>query len=128
MPRFSIKRDGWEKPLLVLFGATDDRSYIDVDDDRVEVRFGFYHLEIPRDQIQSVAVAPWPWWGGHGWRIRSRDSIGLIGASKPVVRFRLQPRLPVRILRLPVGLRDFYVSVEDPDGLLEALGQPVSGG
>ena len=128
MPRFRIKRAGWSKPILAAFTATDDRSYIDVDDDRLEVRFGHYQLEIPCDQVESAAVASWPWWGGLGWRTNFRNTIGLIGASQPVVRIRLQPRMRVRVLGMPVQLRDLYVSVEDPVGLLEALGQPVQRG
>lgn len=128
MPRVTIKRAGWSKPLLVAFSATEDRSYIDVSDDRVEVRFGYYHLEIPREQIESAVVAPWAWWRGQGWRTNFRDTVGLIGASKPVVRFRLQPRMRVRYLRIPFGMRDLYVSVDDPDGLLRALGQSPGGG
>jgi hypothetical protein len=122
--RFAIRRAAWVRPLLVLFGGTAERSFIDVAPDRVLVRFGWTELTIPRAAIHSVEPVRYPLWGGIGWRWNFGRTIGLVGATAPVVRFRLDRPVPTRLLGIPIRCDDLYVSVEDPTGLLAEL-QPI---
>lgn len=120
-PRFEIKRTGWMKPLLALFGATASRSYVEVDQTRLFARFGYYRIHIPLDQITSVERSSWAWYRGLGWRSNLRSMIALVGSTDGVVHIRLSRPLRTGMLLIPVRLTDFYVSAENPDGLIAAL-------
>jgi hypothetical protein len=119
--RLPIKRSAWWAPLLWLFGATRNQSYIQIEQDVVAVRFGWYRLVIPREQIVSAEAAHWPILGGIGWRTNFRGTIGLIGAYAPVIHLRIAPAERVRLLRIPVRLTDLYISVDQPDAVRAAL-------
>jgi hypothetical protein len=121
--RFPIKRSPFWRPLLVLFGATASRSYIDIGPETITTRFGWHRLTIPRERVVAVEPATWPLLGGIGWRSDLRRTIGLIGAQSPVVRFELDPPVPVRLLRIPSRLRWLYVSVEHPDLVRAAVAE-----
>ena len=121
MRRFAIKRSPWWRPLLALFGATAERAYLEVDRERLVARFGWYRLEVPRAEVAAVEPARWRWWGGIGWRSDLRGSLGLIGATAPVLRLRLARPHPTRLLGIPFRLRELYVSVDDPAGVRAAL-------
>lgn len=115
--RFAIKRGAW-KPLLAVLGGTAARSWVDLDDDGITARFGWYRLAIPWGNIESVEAASWPWYGGVGWRSDLRHTIGLIGAYQPVVRIRLSTPQPAHLLRIPIRLTDLYISLDDPTAFI----------
>ena len=121
MRRFAIKRSPWWRPLLALFGATAGRAYLDVDRERLVARFGWYRLEVPRAQVAAVEPVRWRWWWGIGWRSDLRARLGLIGATAPVLRIGLASPCRTRLLGIPFGLRELYVSVDDPAGVRAAL-------
>ena len=121
MHRFPIKRSPWWRFLLGLFGVTTARAYLQLDGERLVVRFGWYRLELPRAQIAAVEEGRWPWWGGIGWRI-SAGRLGLIGATAPVVYIRLARPHRTRLLGIPLQLRELWVSVDDPAAVRAALG------
>ncbi len=54
-------------------------------------------------------------------RAAGRGCPGLIGATAPVLRLRLPPQQPRRLLGIPFRLRELYISVEDPAGVRAAL-------
>jgi hypothetical protein len=60
-------------------------------------------------------------WGAHGWRGR-----WLVNASSQgIVRLDLDPPARATCLVLRPRVRDLRVSVDDPDGLVAALGPAV---
>ncbi len=119
--RFEIKRASWVKPLLVLFGATQARSYVTVNREELEARFGFYRIRIPIDRVAAVERAHWPLYGGLGWRTNLRNTLALVGSYDGVVRVRLSEPIRTRLFLIPIRLTDLYVSVENPDGLIAAI-------
>lgn len=121
MTRIPIKRVPWATPVLALFGATSARSYVDIAPDTVTVRFGWYRVELPREQIVSVEVDTWPWFGGYGWRTDFRKKLGLIGAMEPIVRFDLSAPRRARLLLIPISYHALYVSIDNPDALRAAF-------
>jgi hypothetical protein len=126
MSQFAIKRAVWWRPLLVLFGGTAERSFVEVADGRVVVRFGWTEMAMPRAAIVSAEVVRYPLWGGIGWRWNFGRTLALVGATAPVVRIRLRQAVPTRLLGIAIRCDDLYVSVEDPTGLLAALGRPTA--
>ena len=120
-PRFHIKRDSWFKPLLLLFGATDQRAFVEVRDDAVHAHFGWHTIEIPLVNVRSAGRATWPWYAGIGWRSNLRSKLGHIGAYDGIVELVLDPPARARLLGIPFGVQEYYVSLNDPTGFLTAL-------
>jgi hypothetical protein len=119
--RFPIRVDPWWRPLLLAGGATRDNSYVEVTDDRVSFRFGFFFRRaFSRDEIEGASLRHWPIWMGVGWRSNLRGVIGLIGSYRGVVEVRLKGRSRVWAL-FPCDR--IAASLEDPEGFIEALSQ-----
>ncbi len=123
MSRYPIKRSASWSWALLLIGATEARSFLDIGPDTVVAQFGWKRIEIPRHDIVSAERSNWPWWGGIGWRSDLRHSIGLIGALSPIVRIHIKPR-PVTLLGIPHHLTDLYLSVEEPEPIVRELSAP----
>ncbi|MBJ6764875.1 hypothetical protein JGU66_29270 [Myxococcaceae bacterium JPH2] len=117
--RHAIKRGAWS-PLLVLFGGTSERSFVDVTPDVVTFRFGFFEARIPRTDILGAARAEWPMLGGIGWRV-GVGTVGLIGARQNVVAVDLREPHRVSVLGLPVRARRIFVSLEEPEPFIADL-------
>lgn len=127
--RFPIRRDPWWVPLLLLFGATPGRSYVELDDDRLVARFGWlFHHSFPLIDIEGARPRSWPLLYGIGWKSNLIGVIGLTGSYRSVVEVRLRRRRWIWML-LPLPINRLAVSLEDPKAFLEALaraGVPVS--
>jgi len=127
--RFPILRSSWWAPLLSLFGATPERSYVELADGRLVARFGWlFNYSFPLADIEGAGPRSWPLLHGVGWRSNLFGVIGLIGARENVVEVRLKQRRWVWML-LPLSCNRLAVSLEDPAAFLEALaraGVPVS--
>ena len=121
--RFPILRSPWWAPLLLLFGATPGRSYVELADDRLVARFGWlFHYSFPLADIEGAGRRSWPLLYGIGWRTNLFGVIGLIGSHRNVVEVRLKRRRWVWML-LPLSCNRLAVSLEDPEAFLEALGK-----
>lgn len=121
--RFQIERTPTWRWLLSAFGATADRSYVDVREGEVEIRFGFFHQTIPLAELRaaSVAMRQVPWYAySIGWRTNLRGAVGLIGAAKNVVKLELTRSRRV-FIGLPVECRELYLSMEAPDAFVASL-------
>lgn len=119
--RFAMRRDWFWQPALIPFGATASRSYAEIGDDSLDVRFGFlFYQRIPLAEIEHAEPIDWDVLAGIGWRTNLVDRIGLIGSTKGVVRLRL--RAPRRMtMPFPVACRALSISLADRDGFLSAL-------
>jgi hypothetical protein len=109
---------------MLIGGATHSNSYVDVTPEAVTFHFGylFNHTE-SREDIGDVKARSWPWWMGIGWRSNLRGLIGLVGSYQNVVEVSLGRRSLVWGV-LP--MERIAISVEDPEGLMEALKPPAS--
>ncbi len=116
--RYAIKREGWVTPLLVLFTATASRSWVELGDQGLRVRFGWHETSVPYAAITGGRRAHWPWYAGLGWRSNLRSIIGLIGSYDGVVEITLDPRQKIRLLCIPFRVRELYFSLEDADQFL----------
>jgi hypothetical protein len=127
--RFPILRSPQAAALLRIFGATPERSYVELTDASLTARFGWlFNHSFPLADIEGAGRRSWPLLYGVGWRSNLFGVIGLIGARENVVEVRLERRRWVWML-LPLSCNRLAVSLEDPEALLDALakaGVPVS--
>ena len=119
--RFPILRARWVLPLLVLFGGTAGRSYLELTDDKLVARFGWLsHYTFPVADIESAGRRSWPLIGGLGWRTNFMGYLGLIGSYSNIVELRFKRRQRLWML-LPMRCDRLAVSLRDPNVFLDAL-------
>ncbi|MGC4117946.1 MAG: hypothetical protein QM765_26040 [Myxococcales bacterium] len=120
--RFPIRFDkayGW---LSTVFLMPPSSSYVEVVGDQVEARMGPSFLaRFPLSAVNSAGErhAFTLSRGVHGWAGRWLVN----GSGQGLVSIRLEPKQSARVLGFPVGLRELIVSVDDPAGLIRALGK-----
>jgi hypothetical protein len=108
-------------PLLVLFGGTAGRSYVELVNGLLEARFGWlFHYSFPLGDIEGATRRSWPLLYGIGWRSNLLGVIGLIGSHTGVVEIRFRRRRWLWML-LPLPFDRLAVSLKDPEAFLEAL-------
>jgi hypothetical protein len=116
--RFPIRLGRRSRPLLRLFGATPDNSYVDLDGD-LDARFGFFRVRTPISNIVSWRIeGPWLWITAIGVRTNlwHRD-VTFGGNHLGGVRIDFSDRVRFGPMRIPA----LYVTVADLDGLARAL-------
>ena len=114
-------RFGVMKPVLVLFGLTPRRSYLEIEPDVVRVRMSWgFQADVPRDAIGSLRRVRFvSSIGVHGWRGRWIVN----GAAGPLLGIAIDPPVRARAVGLRVRLRELFVSLDDPDAVAHALGR-----
>lgn len=117
--RHLIRLGHW-KPFLALLGGTQKRSFVEVRERALRIRFGPFMELIPIGEIASASRTRWPAWGGIGWRI-GPDYLGLIGSLQGVVELILSCRRRSMVLFLPWRYTRLCISFEDPEAFLEDL-------
>ena len=119
--RYAMKRAAALRPLLGLFGGTEARSYVELDDRALHIRFGpLFDEAIALDRIERAVPSEWPLIGGLGWRTNFVDTVALVGSYQGVVRVDLKERTSVRML-FPLRVDRVYLSLEDPAGFLSEM-------
>jgi hypothetical protein len=117
--RFPIRFTGANRAMRVL-GILPSRSWVEVSDAALRVRMGWaFSLDASRASVHAAEpdTARVRGWGVHGWRGRWLVN----GSSSGIVRIDLEPRGRARVGPVPTTVRELRVSVEDPQGLVEAL-------
>jgi hypothetical protein len=118
--RFPIRLDPRYRWYLAIFGANESTAWVDVDDERLEARFGWSHLSTPISNITRWSIeGPWSSLTALGVR-RGNFSGGDItfgGSAQGGVRVDLRRPEKFFFLRPPA----YYLTVDDLDGLAAAL-------
>jgi len=124
--RYPIRIGARSRGLVrLLFGATPETAWAEVDGDGLRARFGRFHMEIPLENIGTWRIeGPFRWITAIGVRmsVRHRD---LSFAGSPHGGVRMDFHVPVRFGRF--ALPALYVGVDDLDAFaaaLAALGVP----
>lgn len=100
---------------------------LEVGPDLVRVRMSWgFPADVPRASIRSVRrernantnI------GVHGWRGRWLVN----GAAGPLVALVVEPTVCSRVLGIPVGLSELFVSVDDPDAVISESSPGSVGG
>jgi hypothetical protein len=121
--RFAIRRDPVWRPLLVLFGATSGRSYVQIEGDRLSARYGWLFDKAYRlSDIESVRRRGWPFFMGIGWRSNLVNLIGLIGSWNGVVEIRFREKQRGWLI-LPYSIIRLAISLEEPEAFIDTLGR-----
>lgn len=117
--RFAISYHPVNAAILGLLGMGRKRSEVVVGADTVRVRMGWaFSTEIDRSSIRASHDDRSVWgWGVHGWRSRWLVN----GSSNGLVRLDIAPAVRARVCGIGLDLTELRVSVEDPDGLIDAL-------
>ena len=119
--RFPILMSPMWRPLLLPFGGTPERSYVELEDGELHVRFGWlFDQRFPLSAIEGASPSHWSVWAGIGWRTNFRGTVGLIGTYVNIVEVRFREPQRVRML-LPFACRRLYVSLEEPREFINAL-------
>jgi hypothetical protein len=126
--RYGFRFDGWLVWLLALCGITRGRSAVTIEPSDVDVRFGWAHFRIPRACITTAQRAHPSWQYGIGIHTNCVDWLCVNGSLGGMVELSLSPPQRYSVLLIPVRCKRFLVSLEDPNGFLQALGAPSPGG
>lgn len=120
---FTIRQNLAMRLLAAPLGAWN--AAVVVDDDAVVVRYGVgFRGRVTRSAVRSVSRSHRRVlsWGAHGWWGRWLVN----GSSHGIVVLGIEPQQPATVLGWPVHLRELAVSVDDPEGLVAALGLPLT--
>jgi hypothetical protein len=100
------------------------RSSIRVNDGALHVRFGWgFRAEIPLTSIKEAKpnTDRVYSWGAHGFRGRWLVN----GSSKDIVELTVDPPARAYVLGVPISLRTLYVSVTNPQEVIDACAPKV---
>jgi hypothetical protein len=114
----NLRYERWFLPFSVPFGLGPKQSEVRVENGNLHVRLGWgFRTEVPLTSITDAkpnddrVYA----WGAHGWRGRWLVN----GSSKDIVELTIDPPARAYVMGVPVTLRTLYVSVTDPQALIE---------
>ena len=124
--RFPIRFDPAYRVLSSALLLAPSRSFVDVGRDAVTVRMAWgFRARLPRAAVSSASP--------HSRRPLSRGVHGFAGrwlvngSGDGIVEISLAPRQRGYVMGIPVRLKTVLVSVEDPAGLIAALGDRCPG-
>ncbi|MDF1605528.1 hypothetical protein [Nocardioides sp. YIM 152315] len=103
-----------------LLAVTFTRPRVEVSRSALLVSMGWaFRAVVPRATVTEVAAVPWRRMsiGAHGWRGRWLVNT----ATGPLVRVRVDPATPGRVLGFPVRVRELTLSIDDVDAFLTDL-------
>jgi hypothetical protein len=121
--RFPIRFDAWYRVLSTAVLLLPSRSYVQIEGDDVTVRMGWgFRARFRKSAVTSASLPAVRTLsrGVHGWWGRWLVN----GSGNGIVLINLAPAPQGFVMGVPVKLRQLMVSVEDPDGLVAALGAP----
>jgi hypothetical protein len=122
---FPLRYGTGSKHLLNLLASGPDRSGVVVNDAEVGIAMGrSFSGRAARGTVTSARALNETVLsrGVHGWR---GDWL-VNGARDGLVEMRFDPPMKARVLAFPVNVRRLRISVDDPGGLVEAIGDAVA--
>lgn len=119
--RFALRRDEPFATASRLFGVDDRHAYVDVDDERLEIRFGPWHLTTPMSNIEAAEVqGPFAWWKVIGpARLSLRDrGVTFATSTQGGVCLRFREPVPAIDPRGLIRHPGVTVTVDEPEDLV----------
>ena len=119
--RFPVLIRGRWWPLLIPFGVTQERAFVQVGERELRVCFGpLFDYRFPLEAVETVAPSRWPLWAGIGPRVDFRGTVAFVGAYENTVEVRFKERQRVRMV-VPLPCDRLFLSLEDPEAFIAAL-------
>lgn len=119
--RFPVLIRGRWWPLLIPFGVTQERAFVQVGERELRVCFGpLFDYRFPLEAVETVAPSRWPFWAGIGPRVDFRGTVAFVGAYGNTVEVRFKERQRVRMV-VPLQCERLVLSLEDPEAFIAAL-------
>jgi len=119
--RFPVLIRGRWWPLLIPFGVTQERAFVQVGERELRVCFGpLFDYRFPLEAVETVAPSRWPLWAGIGPRVDFRGTVAFVGAYENTVEVRFKERQRVRMV-VPLPCERLFLSLEDPEAFIAAL-------
>lgn len=126
--RFPIRISSPIYPLFRAFGFSRQKSFVDLEDGRLRVRFGTADESIPLADVERVERRRWPVYFGLGAKLDVKNGVAYVGSFDGVVRIWLKRPHPMNVWG-PFSrstTRAITVSVEDADEFIAALEKMLS--
>ena len=121
LKKFPLLLSGRWRVLLIPFGVTQERAFVQVGERELRVCFGpLFDYRFPLEAVETVTPTRWPLWAGVGPRVDFRGMVAFVGAYEKTVEVRFKERQRVRML-VPVPCERLIVSLEDPEAFIAAL-------
>jgi hypothetical protein len=123
--RFDFQRDPMMGFASLAFGVTPSNAYVDVDDERLQIRFGPWVVTTPMTNVVGAErTGPYKWWKVVGPPHLSLRDSGITFATTASEGVCLRFAVPVRALPVgPLRHRAATVTVDDPDDLVRLVEQ-----
>jgi len=118
---FTLRYGTFSRYMLRLIASGPERSGIALDDEDVALAMGpSFSGRAPRTSLTSAQPLAETVLnrGVHGWR---GDWL-VNGAGDGLVELRFEPPMQAHVLGLPVRVRRLRIAVDDPAGVVEAIG------
>ena len=118
---FTLRYGAYSRYLLKLVGSGPGHSGIAVSDADLAIKMGrSFDGRAPRTSVASARALTETVIsrGVHGWR---GDWL-VNGAAGGLVELLFEPPMPGHVLLFPVKVRRLRIAVDDPDGLVDAVG------
>ncbi|HLH26839.1 MAG TPA: hypothetical protein VK066_30300 [Chloroflexota bacterium] len=128
--RFAMRLDPWWQPVLWLCGVVPRTAHVALEGEAVRVRFGLFRYAFPRASVVAARCVGRArlWTMGVGIHGNLVSRLAINGSLGGVVELRLAPPRTFWVLFIPMRVSRLYLSLEDPDGFLDALGVAVPAG
>ncbi len=119
MSRFPLRlRQPW-RTLLLPWGVSAGRGYVEIDGPRLRARFGFFRLSTTLENVERFDVTgPYRWWRAIGYRLSLHDHGATFG-SDPQQGVCIRFRSPVKGALFSHSA--LTVTVDDPGAFATAL-------
>ena len=109
------------RPFMLFLGATPANSYVELTDDDIRVRFGpGFDRTIPRANVADAFHSKWGFINGMGI-IAGGTLFGVVGSTGGIVELALTDTVQLRFVGFPWNTRRIAISLEDPQGFIDAV-------
>ena len=121
--RYRIRYGRFLAALLTVFGFGPHSSHVDLGDDELTVRMGWgFRATVPLKSVGETGRRGYVWWA-YGIHLYRKGVWIVNGTGHGIVTLRIDPPASARVLGFGTQLRGLWVSLEDPDGFLAAIGR-----
>jgi len=105
----------------LLYLAKASISYVELDDDVLIARMGWFRARLHRSDIGVIERQPWEWYWFSGWRFFWATGYVVLGAPGDVVYLEIR-RPPLTFAAVfPTRVRRLYLGVVDVHGVRAAI-------